>query len=172
MPALRRPRRLWDAYRFPGFQPSPTVTGIFGEPHARILTLTRRSKNGLRDLWPGATRMVRSQTAPGARSRLRRPAHLPGRRGAARGLSALWHGEAGTARVSRRQSLLHEALRVLRGLALSGVPHPGCGQGAAARLAHREGARAAVHARAVAAGGDARTAGARARRGLDQEGPH
>ena len=40
----RRPRRLWDAYRFPGFCPGPTVTGIFGEPHARIITLTRRSK--------------------------------------------------------------------------------------------------------------------------------
>jgi len=44
MPTPRRPRRLWDAYRFPGFRPNPTVTGIFGEPHARIITLTRRSK--------------------------------------------------------------------------------------------------------------------------------
>ena len=44
MPALGRPRRLWDAYRFPGFRPSSTVIGIFGEPHARIITLTRRSK--------------------------------------------------------------------------------------------------------------------------------
>jgi hypothetical protein len=44
MPTPRRPRRLWDAYRFPGFRPSSTVIGIFGDPLARILTLTRRSK--------------------------------------------------------------------------------------------------------------------------------
>jgi len=44
MPAPPRLRRLWDAYRFPGFRPSPTVIGIFGDPLARIITLTRRSK--------------------------------------------------------------------------------------------------------------------------------
>jgi hypothetical protein len=39
MPTPQRPRRLWDAYRFPGFRPSPIVTGVFGDPHARILRL-------------------------------------------------------------------------------------------------------------------------------------
>src|SRR6058998_2535575 len=140
MPTPRRPRRLWDAYRFPGFRPSPTVTGIFGDPHARIITLTR-------NLRPGAARVVRPQAAPRPRPGLRRPAHLPRRRGAARGLSALWHGEAGAARLPGRQSLLHQALRLLRGAALSSLADPGRGQGAAARLAHREGAGAAVHAR-------------------------
>ena len=33
-------------------------------------------KNGVRNLWSGPPRLVRPQTAPGARSRLRRPAHL------------------------------------------------------------------------------------------------
>ncbi len=49
MPTPRRPRRLWDAYRFPGVRPSPIVTGIFGDPHARILTLTRRSNTDYTD---------------------------------------------------------------------------------------------------------------------------
>ncbi len=31
MRTLPRPRRLWDTYRFPGFCPRPTVTGIFGQ---------------------------------------------------------------------------------------------------------------------------------------------
>jgi transposase len=44
MPTSRPARRLWDAYRFQRLRPSPTVIGIFGEPHARIITLTRRSK--------------------------------------------------------------------------------------------------------------------------------
>jgi hypothetical protein len=41
---MRKPRRLDDAYRFPGFRPEPTVRGIFGDPKARILRLQRRGK--------------------------------------------------------------------------------------------------------------------------------
>jgi hypothetical protein len=37
-------RRLRDAYRFPGFRPIEEVRGVFGDPHARIVTLVRRSK--------------------------------------------------------------------------------------------------------------------------------
>jgi len=37
-------RRLRDAYRFPGFRPVERVRGVFGDPHARIVTLIRRSK--------------------------------------------------------------------------------------------------------------------------------
>ena len=40
----RRLRRLWDEYRFPGFRPSSTVEGVFGDRRARIVTLIRRSK--------------------------------------------------------------------------------------------------------------------------------
>jgi hypothetical protein len=29
---MRKPLRLPDAYRFPGFSPEPTVRGIFGDP--------------------------------------------------------------------------------------------------------------------------------------------
>jgi hypothetical protein len=41
---FRRLQRLWDTYRFPGFRPSKTVVGIFGDPSARVITLIRRSK--------------------------------------------------------------------------------------------------------------------------------
>ena len=41
----KRKRRLWDTYAFPGFHPKPTVRGVFGDPKARVVTLTRRSKN-------------------------------------------------------------------------------------------------------------------------------
>ena len=37
-------QRLLDAYRFPGFRPIEEVRGVFGDPHARIVTLVRRSK--------------------------------------------------------------------------------------------------------------------------------
>src|SRR4051812_34888068 len=41
---MRKPRRLDDAFRFPGFRPEATVRGIFGDPKARILRLRRRGK--------------------------------------------------------------------------------------------------------------------------------
>jgi len=94
-------------------------------------------KNSLWDLRAASARVVRPQTAQGPGSRLRRPADLPRRRGPARGLPALWQGEARAARVPSRQSPLHQALCRLCGAALSGVPDPGCGQRTAARLARR-----------------------------------
>ena len=41
---MRKHRRLWDAYHFPGFCPLSTVHGIFGDPKARVLRLHRRGK--------------------------------------------------------------------------------------------------------------------------------
>ena len=31
--------RLYDAYRFPGFRPEPTVRGLFGDPKPRLVCL-------------------------------------------------------------------------------------------------------------------------------------
>ena len=44
MPPPRRRRRLWDAHRVPGFRPSSTAQVIFGDPYARVLSVTCRSK--------------------------------------------------------------------------------------------------------------------------------
>ena len=35
---------LLDAYRFPGCRPQARLRGVFGDPKARVITLTRRSK--------------------------------------------------------------------------------------------------------------------------------
>ena len=37
-------KELRDAYRFPYFTPSKQVHGIFGDPYAIVLTLSRRQK--------------------------------------------------------------------------------------------------------------------------------
>jgi hypothetical protein len=37
--------------RLPGFRREQTARGIFGDPKARVITLKRRSINGLRLLW-------------------------------------------------------------------------------------------------------------------------
>jgi len=39
-----RKKALSDSYRFPGFTPQRTVVGIFGDPCARVIRLTRRGK--------------------------------------------------------------------------------------------------------------------------------
>jgi hypothetical protein len=41
---MRKIKRLWDAYRYPGFSPCAWVSGLFGDPHARLLRLKRRGK--------------------------------------------------------------------------------------------------------------------------------
>jgi len=41
---MRKQRRLWDTYRFPGFHPGSTVQGIFGDSKARVVYLHRRGK--------------------------------------------------------------------------------------------------------------------------------
>ena len=37
-------KRLWDLYRFPGFSPELNLSGIFGDPRARVIALKRRGK--------------------------------------------------------------------------------------------------------------------------------
>src|SRR5208337_3342552 len=52
---MRKPRRLDDTFRFPGFRPEATVRGIFGDPKARILRLRRRGKKRPVDRVGGCT---------------------------------------------------------------------------------------------------------------------
>jgi len=44
MPKPTKKKYLRDSYRFPGFHPGVTVSGVFGDRHARVIRLTRRSK--------------------------------------------------------------------------------------------------------------------------------
>ncbi len=41
---MRKLKRLWDLYRFPGFSPEYILSGIFGDPRARVIALIRRGK--------------------------------------------------------------------------------------------------------------------------------
>jgi hypothetical protein len=42
--AMAKFKRLYDLYRFPGFVPQLTIRGVFGDPHAVVITLRRRRK--------------------------------------------------------------------------------------------------------------------------------
>ncbi len=41
---MRKLKRLWDLYRFPGFSPEHILSGIFGDPRPRVIALIRRGK--------------------------------------------------------------------------------------------------------------------------------
>src|SRR4030042_2283251 len=41
---MRKKRRLTDAYHFHPFTPKQKVSGIFGDPKARVIRFTRRQK--------------------------------------------------------------------------------------------------------------------------------
>ncbi len=41
---MRKRRTLSDLYHFPGCKPKKTTRGIFGDPHAYVITLVRRGK--------------------------------------------------------------------------------------------------------------------------------
>ena len=41
---MKKKKRLWDTYSFPGYKPSPTVMGVFGDPQALVIKLERRGK--------------------------------------------------------------------------------------------------------------------------------
>jgi|WetSurMetagenome_2_1015567.scaffolds.fasta_scaffold1538361_1 hypothetical protein len=52
---MRKTKRLWDAYRFPGFTPEPGVSGIFGDPKSLVIKLRRRGKKRFAGVADGHT---------------------------------------------------------------------------------------------------------------------
>jgi hypothetical protein len=41
---MHKPKRLKDSYRFKGYESSENLTGIFGDPKARVIHTKRREK--------------------------------------------------------------------------------------------------------------------------------
>ena len=136
------------------------------------LRLYGAQKNDLRVLWPCAIGLVRPTCTPGARSVLWRHAHLSGGRGAARSVPQLRKGEARGVGVPGGQSVLYQALCLLRGAALPPSHHQGHCRGTQSSLGNDQDAGEAVHACAACQSGHAGTQGHRHRRDLDPQGPH
>ena len=169
---MGRVRRLVDAYRFPGFRPRAAVRGVFGNPKVRIIRLERRGKNFVRSLRSALAPSLRSQAAPGARPFGRRHQNLFGDRDPPGTLSELRQGEAGEAGVALRQPLLHQALCLLCGPALSNLYDAGHRPRVASGLENCQGTQQAVHAGAAPKSGDSGATGDRHRRGLHPQGAH
>ena len=61
MPKPSKKKHRRDSYRFPGFYPGLTVSGVFGDPIARVIVLTRRSKK--QNVAPAGTLRAAGTTA-------------------------------------------------------------------------------------------------------------
>ena len=129
-------------------------------------------KNGLQGMWSSALGLVRPDDTARSRSFLRRHAGLSGIRGSTGSVSTLRQGEARTTRLPCRQSVLHQAVRLVRRPALPDQHDPGRGRGTAPGLAYGQGTGQAVHADPAGADRYARAEGHRHRRDLDPQGTH
>ena len=86
---------------------------------------------------------------------MRQHPSVSGSRNPPRRLCALRQGEAGEAGLPRRQSVLHQALWLLRRSSMPSLDDQGCCSGVASGLAHGQGVREAVHAGAAPTSRDA-----------------
>ena len=121
-------------------------------------------KNDLQLLWSSALGLVRPTHTARSRSVVWRRAHLSGDRGASGAVQELRAREARAARLPGGQSLLYQALCLLRWAALSSGHHQGHCRGTQASLGDDQDSGEAVHAGATGPCGRARTQSHRHRR--------
>ena len=141
--STKRARRLWETYAFSGFRPTATVRGVFGDPKARIVSLMRRSKNCMRQVWQNR-QAGRPKSAAGSGFVLWRHAGISGVRDSSGTLSKLRQSEARATGVFGGQSILHQALCPLCGAALPHGDYQGRGQGTQVGLAYGQGVGQAI----------------------------
>ena len=103
-------------------------------------------KNSLRRLRYGTLDLLRPQAPSGPRPLLRRHAHLPRTGDPACFLPKVRQGEAGGVCLSGQQSVLHQAVCLLRGQALQYLHGQGCCPGVASGPQDGQGIGKTVHA--------------------------
>src|SRR5712692_5759587 len=121
-------------------------------------------KNGLLRLRASVLDPLRPAAAAGPRSLLWRQACLSRVLLTQGPMSAVRWREDRTVGLARRQSLLYQALRLLRGPSLPRNPHQGSGRGTLSPLADGQGSGQAVHAGTTPPGRHSRSPGHRHRR--------
>ena len=63
---MKRIQTLSALFSFPGFRARSRLQGIFGDPHARVVTLVRQENCRMLRLWDTASHLLRPPDAPGA----------------------------------------------------------------------------------------------------------
>ncbi len=146
-----KPGDCWTSTASLGVVRRPSSRGYLAIRRPGLSGWSGGKKNGVRVLRDRTPEFLRQQDAACPGPLLRGCADVPGSDGAARLLSTVRQGETGAADLAGRQPVLHEAVCLVCGAAVSVHEHPGCGQGGASGLAYREGPREAVHGRVTPA---------------------
>ena len=105
MAKTTRQQRLWDAYRFPGFRPEPSVRGSSAIRRRGSLPCGGGQKNDLRPMRLVVHGLVRPSRASNARSSQWSDAHIPALRDTAHLLPPVRRGEARAPRFPGGQSV-------------------------------------------------------------------
>src|SRR5215475_2123606 len=151
------------------------------EPRCMVCSEIRRpasydlsvgGKNAVRCMRWRLAGNLRPKTALGARPVVRRCSDLLGAGDPPRAVPRLRQGEAGEAPLVGAQSLLYEAVRLLRRATVPKGNDPGRCSRTSSRLEDSQGSREAVHAGATAPSRQSRSQGDRHRRSLDPQGSH
>src|SRR4030066_1108220 len=131
---------------FPASVPPPPFEGSSATPRPASSGSNGGGKNSVRCLRNGSPHLLRPQGPRGSGSLLRGHPGVPSAPPPPGPVQTVREGETGVAFLPLRQSLLHEAVRLLRGTAMPRLQHPGHRQGTAPGLAHGQGVGEAVHA--------------------------
>src|SRR3989338_4703024 len=156
----------------PDFIPSQVCKGFLETRRPALSCSSVAKKNEVRFLRDCPSELVRPEDPACSGPVVRGCADLSGAGDPTGLLSGVQGREAGETRLARRQSVLHEAIRLLCGETMPGDDDPGRGEGDPPRLAYGQGAGEAVHAGAAPEDGDSGAKGHRHRRDLDPEGAH
>src|SRR5712691_13024433 len=162
----------WMCTASPPFVRGRRYVGCLAIPSSASYDLSGGEKNSVWGLRSALAPNLRSQAAPGTRPLGGRHQNLSGDREPSGALPELRQSEAGEAGVALQQPLLHQALCVLCGPALSDLDDPRRRPRVAPGLEHRQGTRPAVHAGAAPKSRAASATRDRHRRGLDPQGAH
>ena len=153
-------------------EPEPSATADLVTRRCESLSSHDAQKNVLRRLRNDASQFLRPYEAAGAGLVERTVPHFARYRGASDSMPSVLRSEARAPLVPGRQSVLHPALCVLRGPALSLGDDQGHCRGTAPGLGRSQGTRQAIHACAAQARRHSGTAGDRHRRDLDPQGSY
>src|SRR5512139_229012 len=108
-------------------------------------------KNGMRLLRQVTSKLLRQEGTADTGPVLRGCPHISGSGSPAGAVQTVRQGEAGETHLAGEQSLVHEAVCLLRGKEVSCHDRQGCGERAETGLAHGQGAGEGVHAGATSA---------------------
>ncbi len=141
----------WTNTGSPGFVRRRRSRGYSEIQRPGSYGLSGLKKNGMRFMRQSTSKLLRQDNAAYTGFVLRGCPDISGSGSAASTVQRVRESEAGETPLAGEQSLLHEAVFLLRGEEMPRHEHSGCGQGAETGLTCGQGAGEGVHARAAQA---------------------